>query len=108
MKAWDFLALAGAWAWHQLGRFYDVFHGLGMEGCMLAVAVGWRANRWGLQLTMGHSWAGGGSRTVDLGGKPRLAKPDMAPQWVLGCLLQVGSTILTATAMLALVRAMVA
>ena len=99
MDAWDCLVALCFWAWHQLDRLYGLFSSFGVAGCMLTVAMAWRANRWGLQLTLHHPLR------IDT---PRWMRSTTAPRWVLGCLLQVGSTALVAIAMIALVRGMVA
>ena len=101
--------LLPTWLWHQLGRFYDVLHSLGVAGCMLAVAASWGVSRWGLRLTLHHS--SGDDRGCSCGGQDgqrQLPRPSVAPQLVFGCLLQIGGALLMAIAMVALVRTMVA
>lgn len=94
-----------AWAWHQLGRFYDLFHSLGIEGCMLAAALGWWVNRWGLQLSLQPSEGPDCRRRSD---RKTWRPPPLIFRRILGGTLQLGGAILTSVAMLALVRTMVA
>jgi hypothetical protein len=108
MNAWDCAVVLCVWTWYLLAGLYGMLHSLGIAGCMVAVAVGWRANRWGLSLTSQYSWNSDGIQAARQAGRRHPAVPKAPPQWLLGCLLQIGSTILTAIAMIALVRAMIA
>ena len=93
MDAWDCVLLAGHCAWRYLGHFYGLLRSQGMAGCLLAIALGWELNRWGLCLTAPEP------------SLPRRCH-GRAGRFA-GQLLRVGGTGLTAVAAVALVRSMV-
>ena len=92
MDAWNrALGVADA-AWQGVVILYGLVLGLGMPGCMLAVAAGLQVARWGLRLAAEDEW-----------------EPDAAARMAraLGQLLQAFGSAFCAIAMVALVRQLV-
>jgi len=92
MDAWKSLRGVGEAAWHGVVGLYQLVHGLGMPGCLVAVAAGLQLARWGLCLT------------EDDGGQ---VEAPARRSRALGQLLQACGSAFCAIAMVALVRQLV-